>query len=442
VTRFGETPANQVVWDAIRLRAQAGNIPHLSAFPPVTNTMNRDLFYEFPRGAFDVKNPYSPNPKWWDDFPYDGVVFAGYPAAIPGTYWGVGLTETGSGSLLGIQYNRDLFAKAGLPAGQAPKTWAELTEWHKKLKGIGVIPWDMGNHVAGTCCSVWFHNQIYGNLIEDHHADMEKQAAEFFGEKTDGMLNTRWTVYLLKTNKWRLDDQHNVGYFNIIKEWSEYFQPGYLGQTTKDLFLSGEAAMRFVYVTNIKTQRKVIGDKFKWGAFYFPGVTQETWPHSPNLPQRVHGANGLPGAYVNGTFWMVPQKTVKDGKLDLAVDFLQWVTAPDQLTRWAKEREPRSAKPGTLAKDVYPDDPELQDQYRFHYEPQGIREGKKYGMDFWHAAVGVGGEVSMHKVNQAFLSGQLTAEQAAAKMHEAALESAQRWITENPAVKPPASEWK
>ena len=68
-------------------------------------------------------------------------------------------------------------------------------------------------------------------------------------------------------------------------------------------------------------------------------------------------------------------------------------------------------------------------------------DGKKYGMDFWHHDVGVGGEVSFHKVNQAFLSGQLSAEEASVKQHAAALESGQRWIDENPDLKPPASQW-
>lgn len=435
-------PAGQVVWDAIRLRAQAGNISDVVAFPPVTNTMNSDLFYQYKRSEFDVKNPYSSNAHWWDDFPSNGVVFSGYPGAIPNTYWGVGLTESGSGSLLGIQYNRDLFDKAGLPVGRAPTSWAEMASWHDALKSKGIIPWDMANNVSGTCCSVWFHNQVYGNLIEDQHEMLEKAAADFFGEKPDGMLNTRWAVYLLKTGKWTLDNEQSIGYLNVIKDWSDSFQPGFLGQTTTDYFLSGQAAMRFVYVTNIKTQRRIIGDKLKWGTFYFPPITRDTWPKAPGLPQRVHGANGLPGAFVNGAFWMISQKAVKEGHLDLINDFLMWMTAPDQLSRWAQEREPRSAPSGTLVKDVYPGDIEMQEQYRFHYEPQGIRNGKRYGIDFWHIIVGVGGEVSLHKVNQAFLSGQLSAEQAAAAQQAAALESGQRWIDENPDVTPPASQWK
>jgi ABC-type glycerol-3-phosphate transport system substrate-binding protein len=434
-------PAGVLGWDVIRTRAIAGNIPDMVAFQPVTTLMSPDLFYQFPRDALDKPNPYSSNKRWFDDFPYNGLIFASYPGAIPGTYWAVGMTRLGGHSVVGVAYNRDMFGNAGIgPA--PPKTWAEWMDWHKKLKTSGVVPFDAFNHVAGSCCSVWFHSQIYDNLIEDHHGELEGTASGFFGEKTDGMLNPRWGVYLFKTKKWSFDDEHMVAYFRILKDWSQYFQPGFLGQTTTDLFLGGKAAMRYVHVNNIRPLRKQLEGKFRWGTFYPPSITKETWSGAPGLPQRAHAASGQPGGFAFGGFFMVPQKTVKEGKLEMVTDLLQWLTASAQLERFNNTREPKGASPDATVEQVYADDPDMREYYRFYYEPSSIRGGKRYGADEWWHMVGIGAETGFHKTNQALLAGQFTPEQAAKQLHQIAVEAGQRWVAENPGVKPSPDTWK
>jgi hypothetical protein len=442
------TPQGVLGWDVIRSRALAGNIPDAVAFQPVTTLMNADLFYQIPREVLNDPNPYSSNGTWWEDFPYDGAIFSSYPGATPNTDWAVGLTTIGGASVVGVVYNRQMFVDAGIhdsidPGGdKAPKTWAEWMEWHQKLQEAGFIPFDASNHVAGSCCAVWFHSQIYDNLIEDHHADLEQQAAEFFGEQPDGMLNPRWGAYLIKTQKWNFGDEHQAAFFNILKEWSQYFQPGFLGQTTTNLFLNGEAAQGYVHVNNIKPWRTQLEDQFKWGTFYVPPITSDTWLGAPGLPQRAHAASGSPAGFAQGGFFMIPQQTVQANKLDVVLDLLQWITAPSQLERFNNTKEPRSAEPGATAAEVYGDDLEMQEYYRFYYEPTSIVDGKRYGADEWWHVVGPGAEALFHKTFQAWLAGQIaTAEDAAADMGQIALDATERWIEENPDVTPPANTW-
>src|SRR3989442_11311181 len=46
-------PQGQIYYEALRLRALAGNIPDLVVFEPRPSTMNADLFYQFPRELLD-----------------------------------------------------------------------------------------------------------------------------------------------------------------------------------------------------------------------------------------------------------------------------------------------------------------------------------------------------------------------------------------------------
>jgi ABC-type glycerol-3-phosphate transport system substrate-binding protein len=422
-----------------RIRAAADTITDLVAHQAVPSLMVSDLFYQLPRETLDQPNPYSPNARWWDDFPFDGVIFSSFAGAAVGTYWGLGLTRIGGASVVGAIYNRDLFEKAGIdsadPGGDVipPKTWAEWMDWHEKLKSIDVIPFTIGNHIAGGCCAVWTHGMIYNNLMEDHHQELQQICANFFGEEPNGMLNVRYGAYLWKTGQWTFNDEHTAAYFQILKDWSQYWQPGFMAESPEDLFLTGEAAMRYVFYLEATDFLETLKDEFKFGTFYAPPITSETWSGAPGLPQRALGSGGTPGGFGFGSVFMISQKAVREGRLPLVQDLLQWLTAPAQLERYHQQLEPRAARPDATVAEVYPDDPEKQEAYRVYYEPPAIRDGKRYGVDeMWHVS-GVGNEAGFRQTIQAFMSGQLkTPEEAAAKLEEVAQAGTARAIAENP----------
>lgn len=346
-------PQGQAFIELPRMRAQAGTITDLVNFQPVPSLMQPELFYQVPKDILDKPNPYSPNKRWMDDFPYDGVLFSSFVGAEPGTYWGLGMTRLGGSSIVVWAYNRDLWKKAGISDGSptnpasVPKTWAEMIEMCKKLKSIGVVPFDVSNHISGGCCAVWFHGWIYSNLIEGKHKEIEQAAATFFGDKLRGQLNLKQAVYLLKTGKWRMDNEYSAAFFQVLKEFSDYWQPGYLAQTTENLFLQQKAGMILTGVTGLPNMVKTIKDQFKIGTFTPGGITKDTWAGATGAPMRAIGSNGQAGTFsTGGSIYMIPQQTVKAGKLDLVLDFLQWLTAPAQLEKYGERMIPRSAKQG------------------------------------------------------------------------------------------------
>jgi hypothetical protein len=442
------TPQGSVYYETQRTRAIAGNIPDLNIFEPRPSTMNPALFYQIPQFVLDQPNPYSENDRWWDDFPFDGISFGGYAGAEPGSYWQVAMTRTGAGGALGVGYNRELFEKAGIepPLTKPPKNWAEFMDWHKRLKAIGVAPWD--TQAAWNPVSMyghaWFHGIIYGNLIEDHHDGLEKEATSFFGEDFAGMMSPKHGVYLFKTGRWTFNDEHTQAYYEIYKEWSQYFQDGFLADQTTSSFLTGKAAMTFALINQAYQWPELLKDKFKWGIFVWPTIDSETWDHAPGLPVRPAGATGQAGSYARGAQFMIPQKTVKEGRFPLVLDLLHWMTAPPQLAKFAQAISPRSAPPGTLVKDVYPEDEEEQHHWQFHYEPKSILEGnKRYGWEEWWHLAGPGFEAPLIKLNQQWLSGQIgTAKEAAAELTKQAVEANVRWVAQNPDFEPKPDTWK
>jgi hypothetical protein len=442
------TPAGSHYYETQRTRAIAGNIPDLNIFEPRPSTMNPGLFYQIPQFVLDEPNPYSKNARWWDDFPFDGISFGGYAGAEPGSYWQVAMTRTGAGGALGMGYNRDLFEKAGIgPAlTNPPKDWAEFMDWHKRLRAIGVVPFDTQAPWATRSIYAipWFHGAIYDNIIEDHHDGLEREATSFFGEEFSGMMSPKHGVYLFKTDRWTFDDEHTEAYLEIYKEWSQYFQPGYRADQTKSLFLSGEAGMTFALINQAYQWPELLKGKFKWGIFMWPSITSTTWDGAPGLPQRPPGATGQAGSYARGAQFMIPQRTVKEGRFPLVLDLLHWLTAPAQLAKFAQTISPRSAPPGSKVKDVYPEDEEEQHRWQFHYEPKSILEGnKRYGWEEWWHLAGPGLEAPMTKINEQWLSGQIgTSREAAAEMHKQALEANSRWVAQNPDFEPKPDTWK
>lgn len=65
-------------------------------------------------------------------------------------------------------YNKDLFKKAGLDPNKPPKTWQEWMTACKKLRGIGVTPYGIGDkdqYSGGESMSYW-GTQMYDSILD------------------------------------------------------------------------------------------------------------------------------------------------------------------------------------------------------------------------------------------------------------------------------------
>lgn len=116
-----------------------------------------------------------------------------------GKFWGAPMYLIG----IGMMYNKDLFAKAGVtpPANNGAWTWEELLAACEKLKTAGITPWAIGDK-NGYGGAWWFANIGIQGL---NSTDELRQAIIGNASFTDGKY-TAWYM--------RLDEMVKKGYFN------------------------------------------------------------------------------------------------------------------------------------------------------------------------------------------------------------------------------------
>lgn len=217
-----------------------------------------------------------------------------------------------------VFYNKDAFAKAGI-AGP-PATWANLITDLQKLKQAGYIPWF---HALGEPFPIaengWILTFLEGQVMTKTFRAMDLNH--------DGQVDLK---ELLTGIKHRIYSPMNADYqeaWRLLKEWSQYWEPNYAGQhmapnTLPQSWVNGKVGM---YLGGQYALGLIPGAKlpFKWGVVHFPWITAA----SSKFASATQPDYGVWGAW-NADSWGVPAATQKRGHLQMALDFIYWLTAP------------------------------------------------------------------------------------------------------------------
>ncbi len=169
-----------------------------------------------------------------------------FPAAVEansfeGKMWSVPYNA----GAMGLGYNKDLFAQAGLDPEAPPETWDEFMEASDKLQAAGVTPWGYGcsgDVGIGAFVGMWIPQGM------DNNAEILVPVigqASFVEEKYTG-----WIKYL--------DEAIERGVFNDDVTSLTYFEG-------MDLLPAGEVAMAVCHYTNVFRYNEAEGrDKYGW----------------------------------------------------------------------------------------------------------------------------------------------------------------------------------
>lgn len=224
---------------------------------------------------------------------------------------------------LGIYYNKDIFQKAGVSA--PPSTWEELMQDAEKIKTAGMYPFAVSAKDLDTLTWVsgWLLNYFYYPEIDELDTD------------GDRLLTKTEMAKAVKNGKYSFTDKRNKARLEQLKRFASYWQPGAAGidsdQATR-LFVTGRAGMMFSGSWFYKTLQQDPQRKFDFGVFYYPSVGPAT---SPLIPSDVPPTNKAVGY---GSFqYAVTNSAVKNGTVDIAMDFLKFATAPKNLTPMVAE---------------------------------------------------------------------------------------------------------
>lgn len=329
--------------------------------PDVTNAL--DLLYNF-SDDLQQANPYSANATWREDFPLDGLVL-NQSISSDGGNRVIGFTLSGDSGVTAYAYNKTMFDEVGI---QPPKTWGEFLEIQQKLKDAGYTPFLMPT--AGSLGWLWnwsewtIREQLMADVI--HECDIE--------EPFD-ILSDKEVVYCVVTGKFSLEDPRMKETWEIMKNWSQYWQNDFLAPPPDvDLFAQGQVGI-------INTMNLWLGQiannpniNFEWGTFYEPPVTPADDPYGNDVTPRRVGNQGAAGS--GSVYFFIPTTTVDRSpeRFAMARDLIQYVTAPDQLAQWCSAQPIPCFQPGTPIEQVY-GDPNMIVRMRGFFEPGAYHNG-------------------------------------------------------------------
>ncbi|MDO6407454.1 ABC transporter substrate-binding protein [Pantoea phytobeneficialis] len=220
--------------------------------------------------------------QWIDGF---------YPAflrRIDGKVWGIPFQR----STVVMYWNKQAFAKAGLDANTPPATWQQVVDFGKKLvikDNNGVSQW--GIEIPSTPNGYWNFQGL--SATNGGRLDNGKGTAVHFN--TPGNIATlQWLT--------DLGQKENVSPQGAIA-W---------GTTPQD-FISGKTAMMVTTTGNLTVVRE--NAKFPFGVAMLPEKTQRGSPTG------------------GGNLYVFKNASPEQQKA--AMEFIRWVSAPEQAARWS-----------------------------------------------------------------------------------------------------------
>lgn len=268
-------------------------------------------------------NPYVPGNKRWIDLfnsKYYGYNQANSVDAQGHLNW-VPFNLVG----IAVFYNKTAFSKAGISAPIT--TFGDMMTACTKLKTAGYTPFAMEDSDIGVG---WSFNALAYQLWAKYYKTLNVYNASGAPGSSPQLTTKDWAKAVLShqiststpevAETLKLTKQ----FFDscVTKNWS-----GVAGNSGSLVgirqFASGQAAM--TWGTDYASDA-LSGVKFSYSTMPFPTVTTASSPLSQNFPAQW-------GVSTGGTSYMIPAKT-SGAKLQAAIKFLQFVSAPQHIQAW------------------------------------------------------------------------------------------------------------
>lgn len=223
--------------------------------------------------------------------------------------------------LMGVYYNKDLFAEKGL---EVPKTYAEFQALAEKLKAEGIVPIAFGNRDRWPATNTM-------SLILGLTAGRELEERVLFGEEP-------WTNAAF------------VQAAQTFQDWAkaDYFPRGFNGvgyDEANALFLSGRAGMTITGTWVL--QDMIRGAEFNLGVFMLPPLSEGVAPGT---------------MWGEGSQWQL-SATASPAVRDAAAAYLNCLVSPESRQVWVQKgySVPIGTTPAELA--TWGADPVVQEFY-------------------------------------------------------------------------------
>jgi raffinose/stachyose/melibiose transport system substrate-binding protein len=271
----------------------------------------------------DRPNPYvEGNERWMDIFYPDAL--ERWRASADRMLYSVPIDQVE----IAIFYNKRIFEESGISEEELPpKDWYEFIDLQKRIKQAGHVPFLMTGADGGMRLG-WIANILNDMLYAGIYDEMNVVDTE--GVRTSS-IDSQEIVRALMKGIVRVDDDRYWETWRIIKEWSEYWQPGFLGASSNIFFLQGRAAMTIDGSWFVKTLDDRERRDFDYGVFFIPSLSPRTTSFS--VGQSARGVGGATAIQYSIT----KESALRKEAVEACVDFLMYITAPHNLGRMVAE---------------------------------------------------------------------------------------------------------
>lgn len=221
---------------------------------------------------------------------------------------------------VGIMYNMDILNSVGIT--ELPETYAEFLNVLSTIK-------ENSEKEAYTTTYTWYdivlESSMYSDLLP--LADVltvngKVDTEEFVRAYEQGLWQP--TLNALGDNT-SLENNRYYEYIQVTKMKTEYYPDNWQSYDAHTNFVNGNLAM--VEVTGREIRKLSINKNidFEWGVMPYPDLTTETTQYAGS--PSIRGVAGL------ATPWFITNTAVEKGTVEGAVDFLMYLTAPENNNR-------------------------------------------------------------------------------------------------------------
>lgn len=291
-------------------------------------------------------------------------------------------------------YNKTVFDKAGL---KPPTTYGEWIEVQEALQDMSIIP---------NARIAWYQSQI-GAMV---YANKEDQI-----NVDGGVASLEEVACAIQNGLYRATNPEYEEWLRLVKKLVPYLAPDWAAANADfgRKFLNQEVAVLEDGSWRFGLLRADPLVAFEWGSFYAPTVTEADSPFATGKPAPPIGG-------ATAAQWAVATRAEKDGVLPLAIDFLRYVTAPQNAGRLISELG--QFLPNIKGVDVNPD---LKEPLRAITE--GLGEA---GMVTYPDKIGTEQREKISNIWSDFLLDQISEEEAQQQIDALMMEYAQGAIAQ------------
>ncbi len=221
---------------------------------------------------------------------------------------------------VGIMYNKAILAEAGIT--EIPDTYAEFLQALSDIKS-------KTTKEAYTTTYTWYDIVLEATMFSDilPLADVltvngKVDTEEFVRAYEQGIWNP--TLNAIGSNASLVDNRY-YEYIKVTKMKTEFYPENWQSYDAHTNFVNGNLAM--VEVTGREIRKLSINKNinFEWGVMPYPDLTTATTPYA--YSPSIRGVAGL------ATPWFITNAAVEKGTVEGAVDFLMFLTAPQNNNR-------------------------------------------------------------------------------------------------------------